>query len=220
MSQDRAASTADQDAGGITVYADYVCPFCYLGKRSLETYLDSTDRDLAVDWHPFDLRGHKRGPDGEVDHSVEDGKDEEYFEQVRENVDRLRQQYGVDDMLDLDDIPDEVDSLNAQVASYSVLHTAPERWAAFDDGIYEALWLDGRDIGDVDVLVELAVGVGLDGEEIRRVVSSEDERERLEERFEAARDRGVTGVPTFVYDEYSARGAVPPAHLERLVEGS
>jgi predicted DsbA family dithiol-disulfide isomerase len=220
MSQDRTDARTSRDAEAITVYADYVCPFCYLGKRSLETYLDSTDRELRVDWHPFDLRGHKRGPDGEIDHSVEDGKDESYFEQVRENVDRLRKEYGAEDMLDLDDLPEAVDSLNAQVASYHVFRESPDQWPAFDDAIYEALWLDGRDIGDVEVLSELADGVGLDGEAIRRVVSSEQERERVWERFEAARDRGVTGVPTFVYDEYSARGAVPPAHLERLVEGN
>ena len=83
MNRDRADERTSQAAEEITVYADYVCPFCYLGKRSLETYLDTTDRELSVSWHPFDLRGHKRGPDGEIDHSVEDGKDESYFEQVR-----------------------------------------------------------------------------------------------------------------------------------------
>jgi len=122
-------------------------------------------------------------------------------------------------MLDFDDLPEHVDSLNAQVASYYVFRNRRDRWAAFDDAIYETLWIDGRDIGTVDVLADLAEGVGLDGEEIRRVVASEDEREQLQERFAAARDRGVTGVPTFVYDAHSARGAVPPAHLERLVEG-
>jgi len=219
MSQDRTESATDQDADEITVYADYVCPFCYLGKRSLETSLDSTNRELGVSWHPFDLRGHKRGPDGEIDHLVEDGKDDSYFEQVRENVDRLRDEYGAEDMLALDDLPEDVDSLNAQVASYFVARNAPNRWAAFDDAIYEALWLNGRDIGAVDVLAELAESIGVDGEEIRRAVASEDECERVRERFDAAQQAGVTGVPTYLYEEYSARGTVPPAHLERLVEG-
>jgi predicted DsbA family dithiol-disulfide isomerase len=62
MGQDCSESAVNNEADGITVCADYVCPFCYLGKRSLETYLDSTDRELAVSWHPFDLQAHKGAP--------------------------------------------------------------------------------------------------------------------------------------------------------------
>jgi predicted DsbA family dithiol-disulfide isomerase len=40
------------------------------------------------------------------------------------------------------------------------------------------------------------------------------------ERFEAAKQRGITGVPTFAYDGHAARGAVPPEHLRRLIEGA
>ncbi|MFB6295960.1 MAG: DsbA family protein [Halobacteriales archaeon] len=207
----------EADQGGsdtITVYSDYVCPFCYLGKRSLEEYEEGRGGDLEVDWHPFDLRSQKRGPDGEIDHSVDDGKDEAYFEQVRENVARLKERYGAEEMLDLDDLPEDVDSLDAQVASLYVTETHPDRWEAF-----EALWIEGRDIGDADVLAEIADDVGLDGEEIREAIDDEDLRERLHERFGEAQRQGVTGVPTFAYDGYAARGAVPPEQIERLVEG-
>jgi len=47
----------------ITVYSDYVCPFCYLGRKSLEQYQERRDEPLEIDWHPFDLRAGKRGPD-------------------------------------------------------------------------------------------------------------------------------------------------------------
>jgi predicted DsbA family dithiol-disulfide isomerase len=203
----------------ITVYSDYVCPFCYLGRQSLEAYQDRRENDLEVDWRPFDLRSHKRGPDGEVDHSVADGKDEAYFEQVRENVAQLREQYGAEEMLGLDDLPENVDSLSAQVASWHVSSEHPDRWLDFDEAVFEALWVDGRDIGDADVLVDLAEGVGLDGGEIRDVLADEQLRERLREKFAEARRQGVTGVPTFAYDGHAARGAVPPEQLERLVEG-
>jgi len=206
--------------GHVTVYSDYVCPFCYLGRRSLESYQESRDADLAVDWQPFDLRSQKRGPDGEIDHSVDDGKDEAYYDQVRENVARLKEEYDAEEMLDLDDLPEDVDSLDAQVASFYVQQEHPEEWLAFDEALFEALWVDGRDIGDVDVLADVAESTGLDGEEIRAAVADEALRDRLRGRFEEAQSDGVTGVPTFVYDGYAARGAVPPAQLERLVEGA
>lgn len=202
----------------LTVYADYVCPFCYLGKRSLDSYRERSDRDLAVDWQPFDLRRHKRGPDGEIDDSVEDGKDEAYFEQAKQNVERLREEYGADEMLDVDEVP-EIDSLDAQVASFYVQREYPDAWPAFDEAVFEAYWEEGRDIEDSDVLADIAESVGLDGEEIRGAITDEDRRDHLRELFAAAHEKGVTGVPTFAYGGYAARGAIPPEQLERLVEG-
>jgi len=209
-----------ENDGHITIYSDYVCPFCYLGRRSLEEYQQTRDGDLEIDWQPFDLRSQKRGPDGEIDHSVDDGKDDSYFDQVRQNVARLKEEYDADEMLALDDLPENVDSLNAQVASFYVNEEYPKQWLAFDEAIFEALWIDGRDIGDVNVLADLADEVGLEGDEIRSAVADEHLRDRLRDQFTEAQQNGVTGVPTFVYDGYGARGAVPPEQLERLVEGT
>ncbi len=215
------STDADEDATAdrITVFSDYVCPFCYLGRTSLERYRADREDALAVDWHPYDLRGHKRGPDGEIDDSVEDGKDEAYFDQVRENVARLRDEYGAEEMLGIDAVPD-VDSLDAQVVSVHVSETRPDAWPDFDAALFEALWVEGRDIGDPEVLAAVAEESGLDGETVRTALADVTLRERVHELFEEARSQGVSGVPTFVYDGHAARGAVPPAHLRRLVEGA
>ncbi|WP_255198063.1 DsbA family oxidoreductase [Halorarius litoreus] len=202
----------------ITIYSDYVCPFCYLGRASLEQYQETRDDELEIDWQPFDLRAQKRRPDGSIDHSVDDGKDDDYFEQAKQNVQRLADEYDVEMALDLSR---EIDSFDAQVASWYVKgHYPYETWLAFDEAILAALWEDGRDIGDVDVLVDLASKVDIDGDEVRSALDDETLREELEEQFREAQQFGITGVPTFVYDEYGARGAVPPEHLERLVEGT
>ena len=55
--------------------------------------------------------------------------------------------------------------------------------------------------------------------EIESVLDDEASAEELESAFEAAQQRGITGVPTFVSDGHAARGAVPPEQLKRLVEG-
>ncbi len=201
----------------LTVYSDYVCPFCYLGRASLEQYQAEREEPLRIDWHPFDLRSQKRRPDGSIDHSVDDGKDEEYFEQARQNVRRLAEQYDVEMELD---IAREVDSLAAQIVSYHLRENyGYDTWLAFDEAVFEALWTDGRDIGDESVLVELAGEAGVEGSEVRAALGDEDLREAVRERFEAAASQGVRGVPTFAYDGYAARGAVPPEQLRRLVEG-
>ena len=211
---DTSQATTDED---VVVYSDYVCPFCYLGRKSLDRYQETRDEELRIDWHPFDLRSGKRGLDGEIDQSVDDGKDDAYYEQAKQNVERLQDQYDVDMEVD---IATDVDSLDAQVASYYVKEEYPyETWLEFDEGVFDALWQKGRDIGDTDLLVSLAEDAGLDGKEIRSAIADDTLREAVRERFTEAQREGITGVPTFAYDGYAARGAVPPEHLRRLVEG-
>ena len=202
----------------IVVYSDYVCPFCYLGRESLDRYQADREHTLEIDWRPFDLRSGQRRSDGTIDHSVDTGKDESYFEQAKENVRRLQEKYDV--AMDLE-IARDIDSLPAQVVAYH-LKTAVdyETWLAFDEAVFEALWQDGRDIGDEDVLVDVATSVGVDAETVRAALDDEELRSEVREQFEAAQQQGVTGVPTFAYDGYAARGAVPPEQLQRLVEGT
>ena len=206
------------------IYSDFVCPFCYLGRAALRQYqTDRDDRDLepvAVDWQFFDLRGHKRGPDGAIREDVDDGKDGDYYDQVRENVARLREEYDADEMLEFDEVHD-ADSWDAQQAALSVKRSSDHgTFRDFYDAVLEAHWEDGREIDDVDTLVELAESVGVDSEEIRDAVADETLARELQSQFGAARERGVTGVPTFVADGDGAGGAVPPSHLRRLLEGN
>jgi predicted DsbA family dithiol-disulfide isomerase len=197
----------------LTVYADYVCPFCYLGRQSLEAFRSDREGPLAVEWHPFDLRGHHRDAEGNIDVAAAT-PDEEYMEQVRGNVERLKAEYGAEAMLDVTEVP-EIDSLDAQAAALYVRENHPDDWGAFDAALYGAHWEDGVPIDDREVLAGRADAVGLDGSAV--VGAIDDTKERVFEAFERARERGVTGVPTFAYDGRAARGAVPPEQLERLV---
>ena len=206
--------TSTDDA--VVMYADYVCPFCYLGKESLAQYRNEREEPLDVEWHPFDLRGHKRGPSGEIDESVEDGKDDAYYEQAKENVRRLQEEYGVE--MDLD-IATDIDSWNAQQASLYVRREQPEAFADFHEAVYDALWTESEDIGDPDVLASIAEEVGVDPDGVREAIENDELEAELAESFESAQRTGVTGVPTFAYNGHAARGAVPPSQLQRLVDG-
>lgn len=210
------------DTDSLTVYSDYICPFCYLGKSSLENYRETRDGPLDVEWHAYDLRGNKREEDGSIDHDADDGKDDAYFEQVRENVRKLAERYDAEMSLDF---AREVDSWNAQQAALYVRRTHNDgTFRAFHDAVFDALWQDGRDIDDPDVLADVAEGVGIDPDEVRSAIADETLKTELRERFDDAQEVGVSAVPTFVYEEdgrpLAAQGAVPPAQLRRLVEGS
>jgi len=206
-----------EPAATVQVYADYVCPFCYLGYASLDDYRTKRDEPLETDWHPFDLRSQKRRADGTIDHSVDDGKDEEYYEEARENVRRLAEEYDVEMAQEL---RKDVDSYDAQRVALRASEEHPDAFEAFHRGVFEALWAEGRDIGDVELLAEIADEAGLPEGYVLETLADDESVEALERAFEAAHERGITGVPTFVHDEYAARGAVPPEQLRRLVEGN
>ncbi|PWG74138.1 disulfide bond formation protein DsbA, partial [Enterococcus hirae] len=84
--------------------------------------------------------------------------------------------YGIDMTLDL---ATDIDSLPAQIASFYVKQEYPEQWLTFDEAIFNALWQDGRDIGDVEVLKELAEDTGIDADEIELALDDETLREQL-----------------------------------------
>ena len=201
----------------VRVYADYVCPFCYLGYASLDEYREDREEPLAVEWHPFDLRSRKRRDDGTIDDSVDDGKDESYYEEAKKNVRRLADEYDVEMAGEL---RTDVDSYDAQRVALRASEERPEAFEAFHRGVFDALWAEGRDVGDPEVLADIAEEAGLPEGYVADILADDDSAATLEEAFETAAEVGITGVPTFEYDEYAARGAVPPEQLARLVEGS
>jgi hypothetical protein len=116
-----------------------------LRRESLARSQGSREEALRIERHPFDLRSRKRRPDGTTDHSVDDGRDDDYFEQAGRNVRRLARRYDVE--MDLD-VATDVDSLPARVVSYHLRERhGYGTWLAFDEAVFGAPWPDGRDVG-------------------------------------------------------------------------
>lgn len=201
----------------LTVYADYVCPFCYLGYTSLDSYRAERDEPLSVDWQPFDLRASQRRPDGTIDHDVDTGKDEEYYEKARKNVEQLADRYEVDMVQNLSK---DIDSYDAQRVGLRASDEYPDTFDAFHRGVFDALWEEGRDIGEQSVLASVASEAGLPEDFVAETLADDASADRLDQAFAVAQSRRITGVPTFVADGHAARGAVPPEHLRRLVDGA
>lgn len=85
------------------------------------------------------------------------------------------------------------------------------------DALYRAYFVDGLNIGDIDVLVGIASSLGLPGEEARQVLETRSFSARVDEDWARARQFGITGVPTFVAGGYGLVGAQPYEALDKLV---
>ena len=89
---------------------------------------------------------------------------------------------------------------------------------AIHDALFAAYFVEGRNIGDVDVLIEIAASVGLSAQHARRVLTDRSFSAAVDADWQKSRDYGITGVPTFVAGRYGVVGAQPYAVLERLIE--
>ena len=85
------------------------------------------------------------------------------------------------------------------------------------DALFRAYFVDGRNIGDPEALVQVAESVGLPGDEAREVIRTRSHKALVDADWEKSRRYGITGVPTFVAGGLAVVGAQPYETLDRLV---
>ena len=89
---------------------------------------------------------------------------------------------------------------------------------AIHDALYRAYFVDARNIGDPNVLVDIAQSAGLSAEDARTVLTERRFKDAVDADWAKSREWGVTGVPTFVAARYGVVGAQPYEVLERLLD--
>ena len=87
-----------------------------------------------------------------------------------------------------------------------------------DDALYKAYFVNSNNIGDVDVLLELAGAAGLSVDEAKSVGENRTFEEAVDADWDKSRQYGVTGVPTYVAGGYGVVGAQPYEVLEKLMQ--
>jgi len=88
---------------------------------------------------------------------------------------------------------------------------------AIHDVLYKAYFVDGKNVGDVDTLLEIAEAAGLPADGAREVLEQRSFEKVVDADWAKSRDYGVTGVPTFVAGGYGVVGAQPYEALEQLM---
>ena len=89
---------------------------------------------------------------------------------------------------------------------------------AIHDAMFRAYFVETRNIGDPDVILDIVKQVGLSVDEAREVIEKRTFKDAVDQDWALSRQLGVTGVPTFVAGRYGVVGAQPYETLERLVE--
>ena len=88
----------------------------------------------------------------------------------------------------------------------------------FNRSCYRALWEDGLDIGKLSVLQQLAEDVGLDGQEMKSVLDTNQYRDQTKRQYDEAISIGVTGIPSFIIGGDFFSGAQPYETFKYVAE--
>lgn len=174
----------------ILFVTDYVCPYCIVAKEALKQAMDQTGIQVKIKVQPFELT---REPSPRVDTCHDE-----------ERKSRYKKLFGPCEMMGLDaKFPPNVCPRPYTRLAFEGLHYAVEKGFddAYSDAMYRAYFVDEKDIGDLEVLVELAGSIGMDKEEYRQVLLDGTYTEKEKEAVAYSRDvLKVRSVPTIYVD--------------------
>lgn len=192
----------------VEIWSDYACPFCYIGKQRLETALQQFENkdDVEVVYKSFEL--DPNAPK-KVDHDVHDmlsskyGMSREQAISMNNNLGAQAKEVGLNFQFDTLQLTNTFDAhrLSQYAAKQGKMNEATQQ-------LFQAYFTDSLLLGDNETLVELGVKIGLEREEVIKVLAGNEYAEQVRADEEEARRLGVTGVPFFVIDrKYAISGA-------------
>jgi predicted DsbA family dithiol-disulfide isomerase len=96
---------------------------------------------------------------------------------------------------------------------------AQDKGSQYHDAVFRAYWQRANDIGDADVLIEIAQSIGLEREAFRAALQDEEYEAQVEADIEEAYHYGLTGVPALIFgSQYLVSGAQPYEVLRQVIE--
>lgn len=201
----------------VDIWSDVQCPWCYIGKRKFEAGSAAFGGEVDVEYHSFEL-----APDTPVDF---DGSPVDYLSQrkgipVEQVAQMLANVTGIAASVGLDYDYEHVHQTNT-IKAHELLHYAKARGRQLDmkERLLKAYFVDGRHVGRVEDLADLAAEIGLDRDEVVRVLTHETYLADVKADVAQAAAYGIQGVPFFVIDgTYGVSGAQDATTFANVLE--
>ncbi len=192
----------------IEIWSDIACPFCYMGKRKFDMALAQFEgkADVEIEWKSFLLNPQqKTDPSASIFQYLAEikGFPEEQARQMMSQITASGSAIGLDYHFD------QVVLANT-IKAHQLLHEARIQGYQheMEERLFEAHFVEGKNIDDVNILVDLASEVGLNTTALDVKILSGQHTKELEADIDRAQQFGVKGVPFFVFDrKYAVSGA-------------
>ena len=200
----------------LDIVSDVVCPWCYIGKKRIEDALKLVPEvPVEVRWRPFFLNSWvpREGISRDEYLTAKFGSVEAY-KGIAGRVVAAAGEEG------LSYRPELVKRQPNTTDCHRLIHWAEAEGNAAEmkQRLMELYFRDGGDLTDTEVLVQAAADCGLDADEVRARLATDEDVALVSGRAQEASDKGISGVPTYVFaQKYAVSGAQPPELLARAI---
>ncbi len=176
----------------ITVYYDYICPFCFIGTRRIEILTKEFNIE-DVEWKGIEI--HPEIPPQGI---------------KRAKTLRLKQTLqNLSEMGEEDDVqiklPEIVANSRLALEASEFAKTKGE-FTEFHTGVFQAYFQGGENIGSKDAILKIGERSGLKTGELEECLSGRTQLEKIEENRQEAEKSLVLGVPTFLFGKFPLHG--------------
>jgi predicted DsbA family dithiol-disulfide isomerase len=201
----------------IDIFSDTVCPWCFIGKRRLERALGGElPEGLEIQWRAFQLNPDmpSEGMDRKAYLEAKFGGPEG-ARRVYDQIVLAGQGEGIE--FQFKSIPRTPNS----VQSHRLIRFAMTKGKEDEvvERLFNGYFLEGKDIGDDQVLTEIAEASGLPRKEVEAFLAGDEYREEILGEDLYARQQGINGVPCFIFNgRYALSGAQDPAILRQVID--
>ncbi|WP_372789441.1 DsbA family oxidoreductase [Paraconexibacter sp.] len=195
----------------LEIWSDVACPFCYIGKRNLETALETFPQadQVTVRWRSFQLApdAPTRIEGTQLEHLARKyGRTLEEAAQMQDAMTRMAAESGVEMHFDRVQLTNTYDA--HRLLQYA--HTTGAQ-DALKERLLRAYFVEGEHLGEHATLTRLATETGLPEDRVAQILATEDFGAEVRRDIEQAQEFGLQGVPAFVLDRrFGLTGAQPP----------
>ena len=186
----------------ITVYSDYICPFCYVGHHRLQRLRDSYD--LKINWCFLEIH-----PETSAEGEPVDSLDypSETWQKMLTNLEQVAREENIP-LAKLSFITNSKDALLLSEASKQCGH---DIFYDLHEKLFSAYFVDSKNIANREVLKEIAISCGIEKATIDEAWQEIKYQQRLLENFNSARKHNIQSVPSFVFGDRVLTGVVAEA---------
>ena len=186
----------------ITVYSDYICPFCYLGHFRLQRLRDSYD--LKINWCFLEIHP-ETAKDGDAIASLDYSSAQ--WQQMLANLQRIAEEENIP----LSKLSFISNSKDALLLAEAAKHCGRDKFYRLHEKLFSAYFVDNRNIGNRDILNEIAESCNIDKATIDSAWTDKKHEKRLLDNFISARKHKIQSVPGFVFGDRVLTGVVAEA---------
>ena len=168
----------------IDIWSDYVCPFCYLEMPIADQLQTHFEEDLLIEWHAFELRPDlvpTLDPDGEYLHRI-------WGQSVHPMAENRGMTLKLPPVQPRSRKAFEATEFACDQDMGNLMHRA----------IFYSFFEEGRNIGSVDVLVDIGSNIGLDADQLQAALASNLYAARVLKDEALAAQLGISAVPAML----------------------